>query len=597
MEAPAYGSLRPWHLAIHLILIDCFLCFGLTRFIFYISACSAPDEELARPEHVLIENVKRGPVIRDMCAEAFVQCSNGVPTSDGVQVGTISSRAQDKQPQLPKHQLGKPATRGTRCCAPATNTTEGCAGESSDEGCSGEHDICVENSGDNRKKPSLQDIGSNGRNMDAVDETYRSTIVTVNTMPSEIVSDSEHTSQVSNTNKTDTHKTAPHSKKKICRIVNPPKRDTSATAVLSTRGCNTVTSSSNTDLFSMAATLNCDIDKGAKGRKRPNYKREKNKLCPMCDVYLKDYDSVYDHLKLKHASQDGIAEWLSKTKTMMRVACDACSKTYSCKEQLAVHVNLVHTEHKTVQCKQCGLVVKSIQHLRGHVRRVHDDSASRMYLCHLCPARFKLKSYLSTHIKFVHTSNKKDAYKCSKCDHVSACLKYLANHELRVHNERRYACHYCDQLFNTAANMRRHERLLHECRNEKPHICETCGKRFTLKANMKHHIMTVHNKRFRYHCVLCQKGFPRHKQLQLHSAEVHSLEFQGREPSTCMSDTRENSAVPDSRSLNSSSATVRAVTAVDSTLAAHKAVSHNVKYIMATPQILQTFSVKDGDLV
>ena len=527
-----------------------------------------------------------------MCAEAFVQCSSGVPTSDS---GKISSRAHDKRPQLPKHQINwRPAARGIKCCAPNTNTTEGCVGESSDEEVSGGHGICEESSGDNRKNPSLQDISCNVRKTGVVDETSRSRSVTVDTVAHDMAlgSDREHASQVSNANKTDTHKTEPHSKEKIRKIVVQSKRPISRTGISPTHGCNKKASSSTTDSSSTA-------NKGAKGRKRPNYKREKNKLCPMCDVYLKDYDSVYDHLKLKHANQDGIAAWLSKTKTMMRVACNACSKTYSCKEQLAVHVNLVHTEHKTVQCNQCNLVVKSKQHLRGHVRRVHDDSSSRMYLCHLCPARFKLKSYLTTHITFVHTSNKKDAFKCGKCDHVSACLKYLANHELRVHNERRYSCHYCDQLFNTAANMRRHERLLHECRNEKPHICEACWKRFTLKANMKHHIMTVHNKRFRYHCVLCQKGFPRHKQLQLHSAEVHSLEFQGKTPSICMSDSSENTPVPDSGSLNSSSATLHAGIAVGTTVAPHKAVSetHNVKYIVATPQILQTFSVKDGDLV
>ena len=560
--------------------------------LFYIAACSASDSDLARPEHVLIEDVQCGPDNSDNCAETFVQCvrktednlarvrpSSAVLMSSSVRPMTTSSKPQDHQqyPPINRKRLATRESLEIESKLPKTYPGEGCVDEGSEEECSSQRDV-FETGCDTNDKQS-----SSAENVHDEKNENKSNF---------------HDNTCAVSSKSDACRTAASSVTDVCRKSASPKTDLSRTThTLENSVSRTPVATPET----VNNTENCGSgQKDCKQRKRPHYKREKNQLCPLCDVYLKDYDSLYDHLKLRHPNRDEAAEWLSATKAMMRVTCGVCSKDYSSKEQLVVHTNLVHTDHKKVECSLCHVVVKSASHLRGHYRRVHDNNESHKYLCHLCPARFKLQSYLTTHIKFVHTNNEKDAYKCDQCEHTSACLKYLANHKLRVHSTRRFTCRYCQQPFSTVANMQRHERLLHECLKEKPHACETCGKRFTLKANMKHHLLTVHNKRFLYQCTVCKKGFPRQKQLRLHSVEVHSTELYT--VTTLSSVCRAVSS--DTHLLNTSvagSGTLRVSTratgsTVDSIPCPRKTL-HTVKYIVATPEIQQTFSVKKDDLV
>ena len=554
--------------------------------LFYIAACSARDSDLARPEHVLIEDVQCGPDNSDNCAETFVQCvrknednlarvkpSSAVLMSSSVRPMAISSQPQDHQ-QHQQINIKRLATReslGIESKLPKTYTGEGCVDESSEEECSSQPIFETRSDVNDKQSPPAENVhderNENKSNL--------------------------HDNACAMSSKSDACRTAASSLTDVCRKSASPKTTQGLESSVSTPPGATPETVNHAE--------NCGSgQRDSKQRKRPHYKREKNQSCPLCDVYLKDYDSLYDHLKLRHPNRDEVAEWLSATKAMMRVTCSVCSKEYSSKEQLAVHTNLVHTAHSKVECSLCHVVVKSASHLRGHYNRVHDNTKSHKYLCHLCPARFKLQSYLTTHIKFVHTNNEKDAYKCDQCEHTSACMKYLANHKLRVHSMRRFTCRYCQQPFSTVANMQRHERLLHECLREKPHACETCGKRFTLKANMKHHILTVHKKRFLYQCTVCKKGFPRQKQLRLHSVEFHSTELY---TVTTMSSVCKpvSSDTPQLDASVAGSGTPRVSTrvagsTVDST-ACPRRTMNTVKYIVATPEIQQTFSVKKDDLV
>ena len=256
-------------------------------------------------------------------------------------------------------------------------------------------------------------------------------------------------------------------------------------------------------------------------KKKRNYKREQNVACPLCGILLKDYDSVFDHVRLQHAGHAQYESSLAQVKALMRVLCTVCNRYYCSKDQLLAHHKLMHTEHQTARCEDCGIVVKSEKHLVAH--RKHRHTASDVtYLCDRCPASFAYRSYLNTHIQQVHPPPGQPAFPCDQCDKCYSSSKYLYCHRLRVHGAKRFSCKYCMKSFTTNTNMLRHVSLIHEKHKPKPFSCAVCPKAFSLKANLQEHVQTVHYRFYNFHCDICKAGFRRKKQLESHKENVHS---------------------------------------------------------------------------
>ena len=324
--------------------------------------------------------------------------------------------------------------------------------------------------------------------------------------------------------------------------------------------------------------------------KRPHYKREPNIACRFCKSKLKDVQSLYNHTKLKHRNVDGYKDYLSDLRDLMKVVCPVCDKVFSCTSRLALHMGVVHTENTQAKCPKCDVVVKSEKHLKDHMRRIH-SSKDHSFLCHLCPASFRLQVYLTSHLKHVHTENAEDAFPCDQCDRKCSTIKYLQNHKMRVHSSKDYVCTYCSKAFAVISNMKRHILLRHERGGEKPFICTDCGKHFTLAANLKHHVNTIHLNKYSVYCPICSLGFCRQKDLEMHKTAVHGS---GVAPRLMSGSSRKkiSSSVPMSvvpflsgaQTLVTLDATGKEVASVDNPA--------GIQYIIATPEMLQAFGVQ-----
>ena len=316
--------------------------------------------------------------------------------------------------------------------------------------------------------------------------------------------------------------------------------------------------------------------------KRPHYKREPNIQCQFCKARLKDRESLFDHARLKHSHSTGYSQFVSELREAMKVHCQVCQRVYSRRDQLAVHMKVVHSPSTNVDCPKCGVSVKSEKHLKDHMRRIHNNSG-RVFLCHLCPAAFKVQAYLSAHLKYVHTSNQEDAHPCDQCDKTYSTEKYLRNHKMRVHGAKRHECGLCGKAFTTFPNLRRHMLLLHEKKGDKPFSCQTCNRRFSLKANWKDHVNTIHLNTYSLRCALCDMGFRRKKDLQAHEAHAHGsptrtapilrtlAPAEGGGPVTVVP-VRQNTQPPDQAPAQEGSG--------------------EVQYIIATPEMLQAFGIQ-----
>ena len=328
--------------------------------------------------------------------------------------------------------------------------------------------------------------------------------------------------------------------------------------------------------------------------KKTSYKRERNLPCPFCDILLKDYDSVYDHLKNSHKDEETYAEVIQDVKGKMRVTCSECNSELCNKDQLTVHIRQVHNAGPDAKCPHCDATFRSMDYLKNHVKRIHlDKDKDKKFLCHLCPASFRCKSYLTNHVKLVHSENAKDSYRCNLCGHTCSHEKYLKNHYARVHRDRHFYCKYCDRPFKTSANMLRHVRLIHEKQdNPKPFECEECGKRFSLKANMTEHVKSTHYIEFKFQCEVCKCGFRRKKQLESHKCMARIIQHgEGNESTSII-------MLPCGSGINASSNRAEASIMIaeevtESTVNTGDAVGYeNVEYqyIIATPELLKSLN-------
>lgn len=321
--------------------------------------------------------------------------------------------------------------------------------------------------------------------------------------------------------------------------------------------------------------------------KRPSYKREPNVPCKLCTARLKDSESLFEHVKIKHGQIDKVHTYLDEIKESLKTQCKICCKFYSRKEQLAVHINTVHKPTTSVKCQDCNLTVKSQRHLQDHIRRIHKNK-DRIHLCHLCPASFKVPSYLADHLKYVHTTNSDDAYKCESCGKSYKTEKYLRNHVMRVHGTKKYICHYCKKSFPTHNNLARHVTLLHEKKGVKPFQCGICERRFTLKANLKDHINTLHYNSYSLKCSLCNLGFRRKK--DLHTHEAHSHGSSARKVSIGVK--RLHSETDREMTVLPFQTTTQTLLELEDTSQSQGVEGSGVQYIVATPEILQAFGLQ-----
>lgn len=254
-------------------------------------------------------------------------------------------------------------------------------------------------------------------------------------------------------------------------------------------------------------------------------RRLRTHACSFCMVKCADVGALYKHMKKYHSKKKGIEEILEKLKEQKRVTCGDCGRHLGSYRLLQQHCKQMHCSIGSMQCPHCNKTLKSQYYLKSHIWRLHSNP-SRRYLCHLCPASFKVQGYLSEHLKHVHSSNTKDSYKCSLCSYTCMTEKYLHNHKLRVHQGQQHKCSECEKSFSVAANLRRHVQLVHT-KSAESHVCPECGNTFSLKSNLKEHVNSVHLRKFSFVCKFCGEGFRRKKEVDAH-LEIHE-KFSGME--------------------------------------------------------------------
>ncbi|KAL0858357.1 hypothetical protein ABMA27_012241 [Loxostege sticticalis] len=174
--------------------------------------------------------------------------------------------------------------------------------------------------------------------------------------------------------------------------------------------------------------------------------------------------------------------------------CSPCNLHFDDLSEFDYHVAEVH-KHKLVKnpkpqiekvfvCSMCNLTFKRQDHLKRHVRSIHN---SKKYTkCPVCSKEFQEKEVLSQHIKNVH-AGKNETYNCRECPFQCDNLKTLLIHELD-HMER-HACPHCSLSYKRRDHMTRHVKTEHM---KMVVVCPVCEQVYKRKDHLVRHMREKH---------------------------------------------------------------------------------------------------------
>ncbi|KAJ8960897.1 hypothetical protein NQ318_020196 [Aromia moschata] len=207
--------------------------------------------------------------------------------------------------------------------------------------------------------------------------------------------------------------------------------------------------------------------------------------------------------------------------------CDACDKSFTCKQNLDVHNRAVHNQERPFSCGLCDKTFSYANSLKLHAMRhakeaSAGDAAAKDYPCDVCGKVLQHPSSLLYHKETEHSNGRR--FVCNKCDKSFKHRQLLQRHQLVHSDERPYRCSQCDASFKTQANLINHE-AVHS--GEKKYVCVQCGQRFAHRTSLTLH-QRWHEGHKPYNCDVCNKAFSQKGNLAEHR-RIHT----GEKPYCC----------------------------------------------------------------
>lgn len=205
----------------------------------------------------------------------------------------------------------------------------------------------------------------------------------------------------------------------------------------------------------------------------------------------------------------------------------SCEKTYTTKQQLNKHKQLVHRKEQ-IMCDLCGYVSHSHQEFNVHQRSAHKK---RKNTCDVCKIVFRKKVDLIAHGISKHGNV--SPFQCDLCSKSFSYQRGLKRHrELCSNMQRGFLCPKCGKNFTRAESLRDHERVKHQpvvtdnnkqtTSNPPTFQCEKCSKTFLYRqALCRHRKQCLIEKNRCFVCSACGKNFKHSGALRNHEKARH----------------------------------------------------------------------------
>ncbi|XP_055712283.1 zinc finger protein 1-like [Phlebotomus papatasi] len=256
--------------------------------------------------------------------------------------------------------------------------------------------------------------------------------------------------------------------------------------------------------------LRLDLDK----QNTPENKRIRYKETPSeCKICSKTYSRKYllkVHIREQHSKE-------------FPFGCTSCSKRFATKKKLKVHeISHLSDEEKYVHpCPHCGKKFGARENMNAHIRIIH--IGHRTFICEECGKIFRKKCALVAH-QITHSDNR--TFQCSFCPKRFKDRLGLNTHE-DTHDNTIYECPECGVKLNTKRTLRMHM-VIHS--DVKKYKCNYCGNEYKRARTLKDHLI-IHTGQRPFQCPFCDKAFANSSNCLSHKRKAHPAELAAQEQS------------------------------------------------------------------
>jgi len=158
----------------------------------------------------------------------------------------------------------------------------------------------------------------------------------------------------------------------------------------------------------------------------------KPEKCNHCDRLFKNKFRLDNHMRENHGSTE--------------YHCPDCDFVSCIQSKLDKHVKNNHTRPE--KCTQCDKSFGTPKVLKEHFRIAHSDN-SHIYKCNLCLHSYSRKEHLRGHLKTVHESSLSKPFECATCHRTFRSKEKLEHHVARIHELRNCEpCPHCKKLYS-----------------------------------------------------------------------------------------------------------------------------------------------------
>ena len=219
-------------------------------------------------------------------------------------------------------------------------------------------------------------------------------------------------------------------------------------------------------------------------------------------------------------STDTFEIWQS---VKQKLECQQCQKILSSKENLLLHISIIHNGVKNFECLTCGRKFGYKKNLKKHIKAIHmkfeERNSNNAYKCDICEKTFDRKGNLKQHNLCAHSDLR--PFKCDECPSTFKVRNHVTKHVKQVHqNNRKYQCDLCPMKFKSKSALNSHKDSLHS--DLRTYKCDLCASAFKLKHSLKVHKESIHSDVRKYKCDLCPQQFKLNFNLTAHKLTVHT---------------------------------------------------------------------------